>query len=55
MLKPKFFTIFKTITRKQFFKDFIAGIIVGIVALSLAIAFDIEMKNGNTCLIKRIC
>jgi SulP family sulfate permease len=41
MLKPKLFTIFKTITREQFFKDFTAGIIVGIVALPLAIAFGI--------------
>jgi len=41
MLKPKLFTIYKTITRKQFFSDFTAGIIVGIVALPLAIAFGI--------------
>ncbi|MFA5805437.1 MAG: SulP family inorganic anion transporter [Melioribacteraceae bacterium] len=41
MLKPKLFTIYKTITREQFIKDFTAGIIVGIVALPLAIAFGI--------------
>lgn len=41
MLKPKLLTIYKTITREQFLKDFSAGIIVGIVALPLAIAFGI--------------
>ena len=41
MLKPKLLTIYKTITREQFIKDFSAGIIVGIVALPLAIAFGI--------------
>lgn len=41
MLKPKLLTIYKTITREQFIKDFTAGIIVGIVALPLAIAFGI--------------
>ena len=55
MLKPKPLTIYKTITREQFIKDFTAGIIVDIVALPLAIAFDIETKNGNTCSNKRIC
>lgn len=43
MLKPKLFTIYKTITREQFIKDFIVGIIVDIVALPLAIATT--MKN----------
>lgn len=39
---PKFFTILKAgITRKQLSKDVLAGIIVGIVALPLAIAFAI--------------
>lgn len=41
MLRPKLFTIYKSITREQFIKDFTAGIIVGIVALPLAIAFGI--------------
>ena len=41
MLKPKIFTIYKTITREQFIKDVTAGIIVGVVALPLAIAFGI--------------
>ncbi|MDZ4146880.1 MAG: SulP family inorganic anion transporter [Flavobacteriaceae bacterium] len=39
---PKIFTVFKEgITFKQFSKDLIAGVIVGIVALPLAIAFAI--------------
>ena len=39
---PKFFTLLKTgITRQQFARDVLAGIIVGIVALPLAIAFAI--------------
>ncbi|MEW6702383.1 MAG: sulfate permease [Bacteroidota bacterium] len=41
MLKPKFFTVIKDITRQQILKDITAGIIVGIVALPLAIAFGI--------------
>ncbi len=41
MLKPKLLTIYKSITREQFIKDFTAGIIVGVVALPLAIAFGI--------------
>ena len=39
---PKFFTILKAgITKKQLSKDVMAGIIVGIVALPLSIAFAI--------------
>lgn len=39
---PKFFTILKSgITKKQFLRDVLAGVIVGIVALPLAIAFAI--------------
>lgn len=39
---PKFFTLLKTgITKKQLSKDVLSGIIVGIVALPLAIAFAI--------------
>lgn len=41
MLKPKLFTIYKTITKEQLIKDLTAGVIVGIVALPLAIAFGI--------------
>ena len=38
---PKIFTTLKTYTRKQFYADAIAGVVVGIVALPLAIAFGI--------------
>lgn len=39
---PKFFSLFKTgLSRKQLFQDSIAGVIVGIVALPLAIAFAV--------------
>ncbi len=41
MLVPKLFTTLQTYTKKQFYKDLSAGIIVGIVALPLAIAFGI--------------
>ena len=41
MFQPKLFTTLKNYTRKQFFSDLIAGVIVGIVALPLAIAFAI--------------
>lgn len=41
MLKPKLFTIWKSITREQFINDITAGIIVGILALPLAIALAI--------------
>ncbi|HEY7634697.1 MAG TPA: sulfate permease [Gemmatimonadales bacterium] len=41
MLVPKLFTTLKTYTRAQFLADLTAGIIVGIVALPLAIAFAI--------------
>ena len=39
--KPKLFSTLKTYNRKQFTTDLLAGIIVGIVALPLAIAFGI--------------
>ena len=39
--KPKLFSTLKTYNRKQFITDLLAGIIVGIVALPLAIAFGI--------------
>ena len=41
ILKPKLFTTLKTYDKRQFLDDAIAGIIVGIVALPLAIAFAI--------------
>lgn len=41
MFKPKLIDTLKNYTRQQFGKDVIAGIIVGIVALPLAIAFAI--------------
>ena len=41
MFKPKIFDTLKNYTRQQFGKDLLAGLIVGIVALPLAIAFAI--------------
>ena len=41
MLRPKIFDTLKNYTRQQFGKDAMAGLIVGIVALPLAIAFAI--------------
>lgn len=41
MLKPKLFTTLKDYNKKQFISDATAGVIVGIVALPLAIAFGI--------------
>ena len=41
MLKPKLLTTFKNYSKQQFIADTTAGIIVGIVALPLAIAFGI--------------
>ena len=41
ILKPKFFTTLKTYDRQQFFSDVTAGVIVGVVALPLSIAFAI--------------
>jgi SulP family sulfate permease len=40
-LQPKFFTTVRTYNRELFLKDLVAGVIVGIVALPLAIAFGI--------------
>ena len=37
-LKPKLFSVMKTYTKEQFFKDVVAGIIVAIIALPLSIA-----------------
>lgn len=39
--KPKFFQVFNNYSKELFYKDLMAGIIVGIVALPLAIAFGI--------------
>ena len=39
--KPKLFSTLKHYDRQQFMTDLLAGIIVGIVALPLAIAFGI--------------
>src|SRR3984885_5164703 len=41
MFKPKLIDTLKNYKREQFFKDLIAGVIVGVVALPLAIAFAI--------------
>jgi len=41
VFKPKLFTIFHTFHREQLTKDLIAGIVVGILALPLSIAFAI--------------
>lgn len=41
MIKPKFFIILKQITAKQVYNDIVAGTLVSIVALPLAIAFAI--------------
>ena len=41
MLVPKLFTTLRTYNRAQFLADLTAGVIVGIVALPLAIAFAI--------------
>ena len=42
MFVPKLFTVFKEgYSKKQFIKDLTAGLIVGVVALPLAIAFAI--------------
>ena len=46
MFRPKIFDTLKTDNRKQFSKDVMAGIIVGIVALPLAIAFAIASGVG---------
>src|ERR1700730_7444504 len=41
MFRPKIFDTLKTYNRQQFNKDLMAGLIVGLVALPLAIAFAI--------------
>ena len=39
MFRPKLFDTLKSYTQKQFSRDLLAGLIVGIMALPLAIAF----------------
>ncbi len=39
--RPKFFEVFENYSKATFYKDLMAGVIVGIVALPLAIAFGI--------------
>ncbi|HNJ05649.1 MAG TPA: SulP family inorganic anion transporter, partial [Leptospiraceae bacterium] len=41
MLKPKLFTLLREMTPAQLLSDLTAGVIVGVVALPLAIAFAI--------------
>jgi SulP family sulfate permease len=41
IFQPRIFSVLKTYTKKQFYSDLMAGVIVGIVALPLAIAFGI--------------
>src|SRR6187401_2427788 len=41
MFRPKLFDTLKNYNRQQFLKDLMAGLIVGVVALPLAIAFGI--------------
>src|SRR5688500_9105622 len=45
-LKPKLLTAFKGYNRESFLNDLMAGTIVGIVALPLAIAFAIASGVG---------
>ena len=45
---PKLFSTLRTYTRAQFAQDSLAGIIVGIVAIPLAIAFGISSGVGPT-------
>ena len=45
-LKPKLFSVMKTYTKEQFFKDIVAGIIVAIIALPLSIA--LALASGVT-------
>ena len=48
IFRPEFFTVLKQgYTKQQFFKDLFAGIIVGIVALPLAIAFAVADRKSS--------
>lgn len=46
--KPRLFSTLKTYDRQTFYKDAMAGIIVGIIAIPLAIAFGIASGVGPT-------
>ena len=48
IFSPKLFNTLRTYTRAQFGQDALAGIIVGIVAIPLAIAFGISSGVGPT-------
>ena len=45
-IKPKLFSVMKTYTKEQFFKDLVAGIIVAIIALPLSIALALASGVG---------
>jgi len=45
--QPVLFSAIKNYNKEKFFADLMAGIIVGIVALPLAIAFGIASAYGN--------
>lgn len=46
-LKPQLFDTLKSYNKKNFMSDLMAGIIVGIVALPLAIAFGIGLGRNT--------
>ena len=46
-IQSKLFSCMKTYNKKTFMSDLMAGIIVGIVALPLAIAFGIASGRGR--------
>ncbi|MCR5609032.1 MAG: sulfate permease [Lachnospiraceae bacterium] len=48
-MKPKLFTVLKNYSKEQFIKDFIAGLIVAIVALPLSIALAIASGVSPEC------
>ena len=43
---PKFFSIFKNYSREKFSADLMAGMIVGVVAIPLAIAAAVGIKKA---------
>ena len=44
MIKPKILEVFKEYSKEQFVKDFFAGLIVTVLAISLSIAFAVSMN-----------
>lgn len=48
-LKPKFFSVMKSYSKEQFFKDVVAGIIVAIIALPLSIALALASGVEPAC------